>query len=299
MTNGNIIKLPTGLFDEIVGHAGSSKSYQFRDSKKLYVTYENVLARRNADDLNLTGITVHRLLGIDIYGNQIRSGIIPEHGLIIDELLKLSPNIFSMLIKHIIQNEIPTTFIYSKQQLLSRDTCENNIFTDSDFYTELIGNKSIEKLIEKGRCRYTDETVDVLFGKKHHIFPEINPDLEINLCFTNRTRIKINWRFYKKLGGSEKLPDFTVADWQNIPEPPLIIGSRIINNKTKDISICTDASIKGYSLYYAQTIHSSQGSTIREPFNLFELNHYFSNDRLRYTGFTRTSDINFIHTNSR
>lgn len=208
-------------------------------------------------------------------------------------------------------------------QLLPVKDRYNGTYKDSPALYELCDGQRIEL----SKCRRADEKLFNLCKNVESVEKSMfNNNFEkINLCYTNKRRIKINRHFMNKM--MEKynskglfLPKSKFID--NSQDVNLFVNMPIIayknckamdivnnesfkitdiddeyiefgNKRVQNLRISIDDFQRFFFVSYAITIHKSQGDTIKKPFTIHEWNKL--DRRLKYVALSRATTCDHIN----
>ena len=252
-------------------------------------------------------MTIHRALGLTLSGDRKRSEDFDKYDVIIlDELFRIQPSLMCEIYTKL--NEFTGKLVLIGDPDQNGYICENGFtydYTKCDFVGDLTGfNKyefTDEEMIDKiktKRCRYNLEIYNVIKHFKKYknldgfVFKKIDPKININIVRSNKLRKKINDSFSKKLKVGDKaiLINNNYLDLEDGSSyaKGYTFTIKSIGEKINGIFNTTDVEMN-----YAFTTYRSQGGTIEEPFNIYEV------DKMNYeelfTALTRTRCLENIH----
>ena len=253
-------------------------------------------------------MTIHRALGLTLNGETKKGIDFNKFDVIIlDEFFRIQPSLMCQVYPKLGEFQGKLIIIGDPDQ--DGYICENRFtynYTKCDFVGDLTGFNYFkfteEDMVEKvknGRCRY--KTMEIYNVIKHFqkyknldgfVFNNIENGLPVNIVKTNKMRKKINDSFSKTL----RVGDRAILINNNYLE--LEDGSSYAKGYTFTITSIGEK-INGIfnnsdiEINYAFTTFRSQGNTIREPFNIHEVEKMtFEN---LYTALTRATCLEDIH----
>lgn len=317
----------------IDGRAGTGKSELVRRMNakcdEMGMKYMN-LAFTNKAARNITGSTIHKALAIS-NGRMNKKKLLQFRHidwLFIDEISMIGSQLWTylMILKQYAPN-VKMVLVGDWRQLPpvgeeDRDFQNSDIIKILSDYAqvELVVNKRsdcvmrgiTDKVWETGKVEYS------AFGKQ----PQ-----DLSICFTNRTRKKLNKRMMDVMQcrGVDGVKIPALEDDEYTQDVYLSVGTPVMareNNKALDIlnnedfkvssttchSVCLSnenrcVTVKHaefqklFCVAYAITVHKSQGATFNRPYAIYESRRF--SKKMLYTALTRTTKqeyVNFVPT---
>lgn len=323
----------------LTGRAGCGKTLvtqelikQLRtDGKLVKCGAPTHIARRLMDE---EAHTVHGLFGHDIIGKVHTVKFNDKQVVVIDEVSMMGIAFWREIVKlRRTQPDIIFILVGDFNQLRAVgeehiDVYMSEFLRDTvDVHLDLVENK---RCTEDGKLHYDIMTSAINGESIDYPFPS-GDLLDKNLCYTNRTRIRLNERLMNKYRDDDSLfiptvkPEedediFTYQDmWiyeglpvrckknHKISELRLYNGDMLVVKSYDDKQITLQRDYDGelititnipdfpYVFYpnYASTIHSCQGQTFDKEYCLHEFYKYDS--RLLYVALSRTTNLKNIH----
>ena len=306
----------------LTGRAGCGKSHIL---KKLIKKLQN-------DDVNIKigapthqakkllgekAKTVHNLFGHDIFGKIHNVKFNDKCTIILDEVSMIQTEFWSSIIKiHRQQPSINFILCGDFNQLPAVgeehiDVYNSRFLRDIiDYQLDLTVNKRCSK---DSQIHFDIMTQAINNGKINYAFEKGNDDIVNHLCFTNEKRKSINNKLMLKLRGENYKECGDIFVYKNLPmickknfrgknNINLNNGDRFTVTSFDDKNIYTDIDtvIPIYKDFhidfqpaYAITVHSSQGTTIKENYMLHEIDKY--TNKMLYVALSRCSDLKLIH----
>lgn len=325
----------------LTGRAGCGKTLvtqelikQLRtDGKLVKCGAPTHVARRLMDE---QAQTVHGLFGHDIIGKVHTVKFNDKQVVVIDEVSMMSISFWREIVKlRRTQPDIIFILVGDFNQLRAIgeehiDVYKSEFFRDIvDVHLDLVENK---RCTEDGKLHYDIMTSAINGERINYQFPSADL-LDKNLCYTNRTRVRLNERLmnkyslfiddslfiptvkpeededvftYQDMWIYEGLPvrckkNHTVSELRLYNGDMLVVKSyddkQITLRRDYDDKLITITNVPDfpYVFYpnYASTIHSCQGQTFDKEYCLHEYHKY--DCRLLYVALSRTTNLKNIH----
>lgn len=316
------ISIPEGSL-LITGLAGYGKSYtvkslpEFSMDTTIRLGFTNVSTENLADEENVCK-TLNCYFGIDFTNGKCSEKklkrLLNVKCIIITEIFMCPSYIMGYLDKiKIAFPDIKWIVEGDPQQL--RPVGEEHInWLESKMFHKLCDGNLV-KLIYNKRNNETKNYIKIFNSEKldqeRYTF---RPPQRVNICRTNKKRVKINDMCMNKetyckfieAGNGEKEQDV----YLDFDTPIMCIkNNKKLNIKNgsmdfkltgfdedkvlvNDIEFTDREFMNHFVVAYAFTNHKVQGITIKEPYNIYEWNNM--ENRARYTAYSRTADANFV-----
>ena len=284
------------------------------DKKILGLSFENSAVDNLNSICEKNGVvdylnkTIHVALGLRLDGDDNVEGIDFDKFdvVIIDEFFRIVPGLVGKLFGKL--KEFKGKIIVIGDGNQNKYICGNGEefnydYAKCDFVGELVGfnyyrfsDEEMNAKIEKGECRYNREMYDVIkhFEKYGNVdgfnFKPIDLSLKVNIVRSNKMKNKINSRFSDKIKIGDRCillvntSEYNKLGFFNGYMFEVESIGELVNGVFKICDI---------ELNYGTTCHKYQGRTIREPFNIFEVEKM--SKEVFYTALTRATKIEDIH----
>jgi len=244
-------------------------------------------------------MTIHNLLGIGVESSQGERTMFNESNtkatdlkdiscIIVDEFFTIPKELMISFVSYL--KNFPLLKIYILGDIQQNGYISNGFHYDyskCDFLGELVDWKVINKEIVLGKCRFQNtDTIELLnYHRENHCLPvgtmfnEVDENLLINICFTNRKRFEINKRLSIDTRNIEKkynryknnliisVGDHAILTY-NTGE--FFKGHLFIVESVGDGLVNGLFKIGNVELGYCITSHRFQGKTINEKANVYE-----------------------------
>ena len=304
--------------------AGCGKTYVARNICDNLDKCEKI-APTNKASLNLKGSTIHKFLNINVEGrvstkklNYIKRNI---DYIIVDEISMISKDIWNILA--FVKSSCNITFLLlgDDKQLPPVEDGDNDYFNHPAVKYLCNYNRNILKVVKRYDMDLKNtlnniENIDIsLFKTKE--------ETKINMCYTNKTRKIINKRLNNKYKNDNSI--FINANDDDINSQEMFIyedlpvicnkndkNGEYYNNETfkvldyndNDITLINERTTikikiedfnKMFYLNYCSTIHKYQGSTINEPYTIWDWNTKHMSKKAKYTALSRATMLKNIY----
>lgn len=306
--------------------AGCGKTYV---AKKIANCLDNVkiIAPTNKAALNIGGTTIHKFLNMNLEGkistaklNSIKKNI--EY-IIVDEISMITKELWRRLAFVKKATDVKFLLLGDNKQLPPVENEKIDDYFNHSAVKYLCNNNrnilNITKRYNLELKKYLNDVENLDISK----FPY--KETEINICYTNKTRIKINKKWNEKLKPNNSLfiplrendiqgqdiyiykglpliarendnkknmylnnETFEVLDYDN--DNVLLQSERVDENGKIEkhvIDINVNNIQEYFYLNYCTTIHKVQGTTIRDNFTIWDWSHNRMNCKSKYTALSR------------
>ena len=323
-----------------MGRAGTGKSYVLRAMyQKLKDQEKNVVCSaftHKAKKHLIDGMTLHKMFGFDINGKRShKTNFNKVDVVIVDEVSMMNTMFYDALISLKRTNPRIRFILCGDFNQLQPVGEEKVNFQNMRVLYDLCSNKlilKVNKRVTDGGQEFFNVMEQALNGEKFEL-PAASVPLNLNLCYTNRTRKIINRKLmiqnrgdvYKTMERDsndykhQKLKTFGHSQTMYLYEglPILCKGGKNIGDLTngdiltvksytdtdvKMIRTCDDTEYEIklnemfiFSFYpaYCLTIHSAQGDTIAEPYAIYDM-EMFPSVNMTYTALSRSTKLEYI-----
>ena len=326
----------------LMGRAGTGKSYVLRAMyQKLKDQEKNVVCSaftHKAKKHLIDGMTLHKMFGFDINGKRShKTNFNKVDVVIVDEVSMMNTMFYDALISLKRTNPRIRFILCGDFNQLQPVGEEKVNFQNMRVLYDLCSNKlilKVNKRVTDGGQEFFNVMEQALNGEKFEL-PTASVPLNLNLCYTNRTRKIINRKLmiqnrgdvYKTMERDsndykhQKLKTFGHSQTMYLYEglPILCKGGKNIGDLTNGdlltVKSYNDTDVKMirtsddteyeiklnemfiFSFYpaYCLTIHSAQGDTIDEPYAIYDMD-MFPSVNMTYTALSRSTKLEYIFT---
>jgi hypothetical protein len=323
----------------LTGDAGTGKSYVIHKITEILGKEKVIkITPTNKSALNIRGQTIHRFLNLNKDGKIPRKTIekIKNMNLdliIIDEISMINKDLWKLLLLLKEETKINFLLVGDEKQLppIEDDGIERDYF-NSSIVKYLSNYNKINLTVKK---RYDENLSKILEDIENINIKDFknNNETKINICYFNKTRIRINTFWNNKMKNNNSIlikadeNDETTQDiylYKNLPlisRKTLKGGEEMINNEKFILEAHDDQYLylssdrpddngqlfkhkididinnlqKLFYLNYCSTTHKSQGETITENFTIYDFNSMSL--KCKYTALSRAKNAQQITIN--